>query len=215
MSGLRRKKVREPERQRILHLLREGQSPPEVAREVGRSVSEIYKIRREAARADRELGPHGRELSYLGRLVRDRLSFPTPTQALEMGGPAEFAPIWTGRNAGILDAEPRFVEGQEVENEWGFGHYDARTHSLFPALFQHLGVRGAWDDLDGVTVDFLRFLEASQSSYGATLRAIETLISDLDDRDRKACVEFLLTDAYYRVATLSGGLKFRMSPRGM
>ena len=46
--------------------------------------------------------------------------------------------MWRGQPTSILDPEPSTEDGKEVEEEWGFGRYDARTHSLYPSLRGHL-----------------------------------------------------------------------------
>ena len=100
-----------------------------------------------------------------------------------------------------------------MEQEWGFGRYDARTHSLFPAFQQHLVGQSCWAALEQVEGSFRKYVEACQKAYSKVLEEINERLGDLAEREAKAMAESLLMYAYYRVANPSGRLEFSYEPQ--
>ncbi len=163
--------------------------------------------------ADPELGPHRRELYYFGQRLRDRLELATPLEMAEALANGNGLAMWSGRPDWLTAKPPRDAEEENVEQEWGFGRYDARTHSLFPAFQQHLAGHPCWAALEQVEGSFRKYVEACQKAYSKVLEEINERLGDLAEREAKAMAESLLTDAYYRVTTCSGGLEFTYEPQ--
>ncbi|MEE8470847.1 MAG: hypothetical protein V3S51_05910, partial [Dehalococcoidia bacterium] len=104
-------------------------------------------------------------------------------------------------------------EEECVEKEWGYGHYNARTHSLFPSFQQHLADHQCWGVLLEVDDGFRGWQEACQGAYDTVKNLISVCLPNLSGGDTEAMAESLLLDAFYRVTTPSRGLKFSYKPQ--
>jgi len=174
---------------------------------------ELKDVELGAGAAEPELGPHRREIFYFGQRLRDCLNLATPLEMAEALANGNGLAMWSGRPDWLTAKPPRDADEENVEQEWGFDRYDARTHPLFPAFQQHLAGHPCWAALGKVEDSFRRYLEACQQAYSKVLEEVNDRLEDEAEREAKAMAESLLVDAYYRVTTPSGGLEFSYEPQ--
>lgn len=163
---------------------------------------------------DPEPGPHQRELFYFGTCLRDRLGTQLPSyQAAESFVKGNRSAMWNGRGASPLSAStPHSTEETSVEGEWGFGRYDARTHSLFSFFKEHLTARPCWAFLEVVEQASSKYGKACQRAYCIVLQEIQNQLPRLEDATTRGMAESLLLDAYYKLTT-PYGLEFSYKPQ--
>ncbi len=173
---------------------------------------ELKDVEPDTGTADPELGPHRREIFYFGQRLRDCLNLATPLEMAEALANGNGLAMWSGRPDWLTAKPPRDAEEENVEQEWGFDRYDARTHPLFPAFQQHLAGHPCWVAMGQLGTAFSGYREACQQAYTTVFEEINERLGDLAEREAKAMAESLLMDAYYRVTTPSGGLEFSYEP---
>ncbi|MBE9502102.1 MAG: tyrosine-type recombinase/integrase [Chloroflexi bacterium] len=188
-------------------------TPPAEKKTHDQLAEELKDVEPGTGIADPELGPHQRELFYFGQRLRDRLNLATPLEAVDSLAKGSGLAMWSGRSVSLSAGAPRDAEEENVEQEWGFGRYDARTHSLYPAFWQHLAAHPCWTALERVEDSFRRYLEACQRAYSMVWGEVRKQLPDLSEQEARAMAESLLVDAYYRVTTPSGGLEFSYEPQ--
>jgi len=153
---------------------------------------------RDAVTRDPELGPHGRELFHFGRCLRDRLQVETPIVVVELMARRGHVPLWSGR-PGFWAGAPQNDEEENVENEWGFQHFDARTHSLFPCLRQHLDDSRCWRLLNEAERAMGCYAMACCWAHGSIQDALDSAPLDLREADKQVMAHLLLMDGYHKV----------------
>ena len=159
---------------------------------------------------DPDLGPHGRELFHFGRCLRDRLEVETPIVVVELMARRGQVPLWSGR-PGFWAGAPRNAEEENVEQEWGFRHFDARTHALFPCFRQHLDDSPCWGLLNEAERAIGRYVMACCWAHGSIQDALDSAPLDLREADKQGMAHSLFMEVYHKV-TGSGGLGISYEP---
>ncbi len=233
--GRRTDRVKGREARLMLNRAGDGYDPTEIAKEFGRDLRTVKtylslrlspelkkkqgeKVVTSPRHLDPELGPHGRELFYFLRCLRDRIFLTSPDrlQAPAMvTGAVDFisaadrrsmrhpADMWKGRALDrTLDGKPVHPEEQRVESEWGLLLYDARQHSLYASFYQHFQGHTCLELLDAVQRERSAYLEEVQMWW-----ADERGLREAYRVVRRAIQEFqhaLSPDALLRKLILNG-----------
>ena len=159
--------------------------------------------------ADADLGPHARELFHFGRRLRDRLRMPVLTDALDPPGARRQPPLWSGRP---VVAEPtRDDEERNVDGEWPFTRYDARSHSLFQYFREHLADSPCWHELSTLTAAIVEYHQHASEVRRQAEASITSVLPSANADDLWGMLYTLLVDAHHR-ASGTGGLSVSYEP---
>ena len=233
--GRRTDRVKRIEGRRMQKRAEDGYSPSEIAEEFDRDLRTIRKHLDLTVRgypkeeqednevlpshySDPELGPHGRELFYFGKRVRDRIIVP---EAAGILGISEDRSLLFWKGEGTISPRPLATDTEAftVVKDWGNNFTDARRHPLFPLFEQHLEGNTSLQLLgDAVTAVGL-CATAYRKLYTLIGRGLISKLPDLSADDLKGMAFSLIMDARHRLAG-QGGLRFsyipvRSSPPGI
>jgi hypothetical protein len=188
-----------------------------VRREVKRRLAARGEI---GGKTDPELGPHGRELFYLGQRFRDLARVPLPHEVLTVMRGEYKGRMWEGWPTEAVDvgsgyipmpvAPPDPIE-MAVAEEMRFPRHDARKHSLFPAFQQHLTGHPCWERLGRMEAGCNAYGEACTRAYQAILQEARKRLPDISDQDTEQVATSLLVDAWHR-GRGAVGLEFTYGP---
>ena len=107
------------------------------------------------------------------------------------------------------------AEEEKVDEEWGPGYYDARTHSLFLSFGQHLDDNPCWRHLAEVEKAMGAYAEACTGAHGSTEAELASLLPELRPEDKHGMICSLLLDVYYRMMGAVGlGVSYQPVPEG-
>ena len=116
--------------------------------------------------------------------------------------------MWGPWSSGELAALPRDREEEEVARTWGFGGYDARKHSLFPAFHQHLHDHQCWESLDYMAKAVRVYGEACRGTYQAILEELKNQVPGIPGGSHEVMAMSLLEDLLYRKQTGARSLSY-------
>jgi hypothetical protein len=153
---------------------------------------------------DAQLGPHSRELFYFAQRLRERLIVRMPEAAKELGTGETSGAAWEGRPDSSPDRPPLDAEELSVEEEWGHISYDARTHSLFQPLRQHLDGHPSWSLLDAADEAIAAYATTCHQAYEAIVQEVTSLLPDLNQLDKWNMARALLLDGYLQIRESPG-----------
>jgi hypothetical protein len=153
---------------------------------------------------DAQLGRHRRELFYFAQRLRERLIVRMPEVAKELATGETSGAAWEGRPDSSPDRPPLDAEELSVEEEWGHISYDARSHSLFHPLRQHLDGHPSWPLLDAADEAIAAYAMTCHQAYEAVVQEVASLLPDLNQLDMWNMARALLLDGYLQVTHALG-----------
>lgn len=138
--------------------------------------------------ADRELGPHGRELLSLALRLRGDIELLPPLNAAALDPSDSSLRLWTTESRA-----PYTSQGSPL------GSYDIRHDSLFDDLKQHLDTSPCWRTLEEIRDSFLEYRSACSRCYKGVSDEVRGRLSKLSDADLERMSDSLFVNASYRV----------------
>lgn len=202
----------------------EGDGPLSVSKDLARKVKDLTRSGDLAWVLDRsvlpstsqgqsganELGPHLRELHYLGVRLRDRLTLPNPDRIVGMDArrSSDDLGLWMGP---AIDESFRDPEEEAIEMRWGFEDYDARSHPVFDDFRQHLAEARFLELLDRLGETFRAYRSACGQTHEHIQSEIGALLPDLTSYDVIVMSLSLLANIY-RPSTGDDWIEFDYTP---
>jgi hypothetical protein len=159
-----------------------------------------------------ELGRHRRELYYFGQRFRDRIFLPTPHQVLTKwltttdGAEKTF---WNGRPAiPVRDHAKMSEEEWNVEQGWGSGPFEARTHPLFPSFRDHLAEERMWRDFERLESQAKDYLRRCVAAYECAVMMVKANLPGLPVVDVESIAMSVVAGAHRNASPEASNMDF-------